>query len=146
MAPPTALTENADPAPLQRSLLAVAGQVAVARRAVAEYAERHGASNPANLVLAVSEAVSNAVVHAYVDAPAPGHVEIELQRHLDDGLILSVTDHGHGMRPRTDSPGMGVGLPLIATLAERFEVEAPVTGGTRLCMWFPAGSPGDVTA
>jgi anti-sigma regulatory factor (Ser/Thr protein kinase) len=86
----------------------------------------------------VSEAVTNAVIHAYSDAPAPGDVEVVAQRHLDDGLEVVVCDDGHGMKPRPDSPGVGVGLPLVATLAEQFEIEAREGGGTRLRMIFAA--------
>jgi hypothetical protein len=40
------------------------------------------------------------------------------------------------MMPRCDSPGIGVGLPLVATLAEDFQVEARLGGGTSVCMTF----------
>ena len=43
------------------------------------------------------------------------------------------------MQPRTDSPGAGLGLPLIANLAETFSVTAPAGGGTELSMTFPLG-------
>jgi signal transduction histidine kinase len=42
------------------------------------------------------------------------------------------------MRPRPDSPGAGLGLPIVAALAERMEVEGRPGGGTRLTMTFPA--------
>jgi hypothetical protein len=33
-----------------------------------------------------------------------------------------VVDEGRGILPRADSPGLGLGLPLIATLAESLEL------------------------
>ena len=69
-----------------------------------------GRSTPTGSRVAVSEAVTNAVVHAYVDAPAPGEVEVFAKRDPDDGLEVHVSDEGRGMMPRRDSPGIGVGL------------------------------------
>ena len=43
----------------------------------------------------------------------PGQVELEARRP-HGGLCLSVRDHGCGMEPRSDSPGAGLGLGLIA--------------------------------
>lgn len=39
-------------------------------------------------------------------------------------LEVEVRDHGVGMRPRRDSPGLGLGLPLIGTLASSVEVDS----------------------
>jgi anti-sigma regulatory factor (Ser/Thr protein kinase) len=50
-------------------------------------------------------------------------------------LLVSVADDGMGMRPRADSPGAGLGLPIIATLVDRFEVQQQ-RGGTRLLLGF----------
>jgi anti-sigma regulatory factor (Ser/Thr protein kinase) len=41
---------------------------------------------------------------------------------------LVVTDDGHGMSPRPDSPGLGLGLPLIASLADKMEIRSPERG------------------
>ena len=54
----------------------------------------------------------------------------------DNGLEIHVCDEGRGMMPRQDSPGLGVGLPIVAKLAERFKVEARPTGGTAVRMFF----------
>jgi serine/threonine-protein kinase RsbW len=131
MAPPT----------LARRFPAQADQVRLARREVEAYAREHGAVDPAGIALAVSEAVTNAVIHAYVDRPAPGDVEVLVERHPDDGLEIRVCDEGRGMMPRSDSPGLGVGLPLVAKLAQRFRVETRPTGGTAVSMVFPVRDP-----
>lgn len=124
------------PQPLARRFPAHADQIAAIRREFTAYGAEHGVADPAALRLALSEAVTNAVLHAYVDAPAPGEIEVIAVRHPGDGLEVRVCDDGRGMTPRPDSPGMGVGLPLVASLADRFEVEAKAGGGTRLRMTF----------
>jgi serine/threonine-protein kinase RsbW len=105
------------------------------RHAVAEVARRHGL--PASTVdaarLAASEAASNAVVHAYRDRPG----DLRLLARVQDGeLHLVIADEGGGMAPRTDSPGLGLGLPIIAQVSERFEI---VSGpeGTEIHLTFP---------
>jgi anti-sigma regulatory factor (Ser/Thr protein kinase) len=53
-----------------------------------------------------------------------------------DQLVVVVRDWGTGMRPRPDSPGLGIGLPTIASLANVFDVEAADGVGTLLRMHF----------
>jgi serine/threonine-protein kinase RsbW len=82
--------------------------------------------------LAVNEAVTNAVVHAY--AERDGQISITVA--LDSGeLTVTVADDGGGMVPRQDSPGLGIGLPLIAQLAERVDVHSN-DDGTQIRMSF----------
>jgi anti-sigma regulatory factor (Ser/Thr protein kinase) len=121
---------------LARRFPARADQVRLARREVEAYAREHGAVDPDGIALAVSEAVTNVVVHAYIDAPEPGDVEVFAERHPGDGLEIQVCDDGRGMRPRRDSPGLGVGLPIVARLAQRFRVETRPGGGTAVSMLF----------
>jgi serine/threonine-protein kinase RsbW/stage II sporulation protein AB (anti-sigma F factor) len=130
--------QDMDPAPLVRRFRAKPDQIRLARHEVAAYARQYGAADIDGIALAVSEAVSNAVLHAYIDDSEPGEIEVVAQRLPDDGLRVSVCDEGRGMRPRPDSPGLGLGLPLVATLAEQLEVQARPGGGTRVCMMFAA--------
>jgi serine/threonine-protein kinase RsbW len=89
--------------------------------------------------LAVTEACTNAVVHAYVGAE-PGTLTVSAELLDDDEprtLRIVVTDDGRGIVPRLDSPGIGFGLPIIAQVAEAFELRsAHGTGGTEVCMRF----------
>jgi anti-sigma regulatory factor (Ser/Thr protein kinase) len=85
--------------------------------------------------LCVSEAVSNAVQHAYREEDEPGSIEVRACRP-DGYLCLYVRDRGCGLAPRRDSPGMGLGLPLIAQAATQVEVREPADGGTELVMRF----------
>jgi anti-sigma regulatory factor (Ser/Thr protein kinase) len=111
--------------------------VGAARRAASVAARRAGAENGIldAVRLAVSEAVSNVVVHSYRDAKR-GEFTMAIEWE-DNALHVTVRDHGCGMQPRMDSPGAGLGLPLIASLADSFSVSEPPEGGTELSMTFP---------
>ena len=88
----------------------------------------------ADIALVVSEAMSNVINHAYVDVE-PG--EFRVTAELDgEHLELAVADDGSGMLPRADTPGLGLGLPLIASLVERFDVRTQPAGGTCLTASF----------
>jgi anti-sigma regulatory factor (Ser/Thr protein kinase) len=129
------------PSALARRFPAQPDQVRLARREVEAYAREHGAVDPSAIALAVSEAVTNAVIHAYIDEPLPGDVQVFAERHPGNGLEIQVCDDGRGMMPRSDSPGLGVGLPLLAKLAQRFHVETRASGGTAVSMFFPVHDP-----
>jgi serine/threonine-protein kinase RsbW len=110
------------------------------RRAVAEIAQRCGLPdwqvNAARL--AASEAASNAVIHAYRERAG----ELRLEAHVADGeLRLVIADEGAGLAPRSDSPGLGLGLPIIAHMSERFEI---ISGpeGTEIHLAFPCPQTG----
>ena len=92
-----------------------------------------------DVALAVSEAATNAVVHAYADRGDAGVIHVTAQR-ADGELTIVIADDGPGLVPRTDSPGLGLGLPIIATLVRRMEVVAE-GGGTQIHMVFDC--PGD---
>ena len=116
---------------------AAPASVAEARRALREAARARGAD--ARLVeamtLCVSEAVTNAVLHAYRGGSS-GDVELEIEQN-DGALVVHVKDSGVGMLPRLDSPGIGFGLPLIGRLASELSVHARKgDSGTELIMRF----------
>ena len=84
--------------------------------------------------LAVTEAASNVVRHAYA-GEEPGPIDVVV-RPTGDRLDVIVADRGRGMGPSPDVDGPGLGLPLIAALADSIEVkEAPIRGN-RLRMSF----------
>jgi anti-sigma regulatory factor (Ser/Thr protein kinase) len=117
---------------------AVDASVSLARAAVTRYLESAPTPSPPleDIRLALSEAVTNVVLHAYFLAGAPGDVRVEVE--FDEHQVrVSVEDDGRGLKPRQDSPGLGLGLPLIAALAERLQTDKSPSGGTRLGMWFP---------
>jgi anti-sigma regulatory factor (Ser/Thr protein kinase) len=115
----------------------VAASVAEARAAVTAFAQSAGATADAlaAVSLAVSEAVTNAVLHAYLDRDTPGTVEVRAHSE-DERVVVVVADEGRGMLPRTDSPGLGLGLPLIAQMTQSLEVHDRPGGGTEIRMSF----------
>jgi serine/threonine-protein kinase RsbW/stage II sporulation protein AB (anti-sigma F factor) len=107
------------------------------RHSLADFARGQGVAEDviAAAGLAVSEATTNAVVHAYASDDQPGSVAV--LAGIEDGqLWVTVCDEGRGMRPRPDSPGLGLGLPLIAQMAASFEVHERDSGGTEVRMRF----------
>lgn len=116
---------------------AVAASVSEARAAVTAFAQAAGASADAlaAVSLAVSEAVTNAVLHAYLDHETPGTVEVRARCEASH-VVIEVADQGRGMLPRTDSPGLGLGLPLIAQMTQSLEVHDRAGGGTEIRMSF----------
>ena len=122
---------------LQERLAASPENIAPLRRAVTGYASDHGTSERQleDVALAVSEAVSNAVLHAYIGR-VPGHVGIDAWI-ADERLHVIVSDDGGGMRPRADSPGLRMGLSLIGLVTDRLQVESRgAAPGTRVRMTF----------
>lgn len=123
-------------ASLRRSFPADPVAPSVARKALKDFLRAVGADpgTLSDVPLAVSEVVTNCVVHAYRDRPG-GPVAIEA-RQQGDRLVLSVADEGSGMAPRADSPGLGLGLPLVGRVAERVDITAQAGGGTLVKMSF----------
>jgi serine/threonine-protein kinase RsbW len=122
---------------MKETFPAEAPAAALARRAAGEFAAEEGADADtlAAVRLCVSEAVTNAVQHAYRGHGEPGPIEVEASRP-NGYLCLYVRDRGCGLAPRHDSPGLGLGLPLIAQAATAVEVREPADGGTELVMRF----------
>ena len=102
--------------------------VGVMRRRATAFAQSVGASMELTdaVGLAVSETVTNVVIHAYVGRE-PGRVSVRCQ---NDGerMIVEVIDEGVGVEARRDSPGVGHGLALVGALVQTLEV-APRSGG-----------------
>jgi serine/threonine-protein kinase RsbW/stage II sporulation protein AB (anti-sigma F factor) len=125
MSPPFAATYEAEP-----------HSVSIVRNQMAALARDCGLDEQGvnDVRLAVSEAATNALLHAYRgDTSGPIRVSAIMK---DSELLIAIRDEGSGCRPRTDTPGLGLGLPVIASVAKRLEVrdEDP---GTEVRMAFP---------
>ena len=85
--------------------------------------------------LVVTEACSNVVVHAYRGREEPGLMTVAIE---NPGAVLriSVRDNGIGLVPRVDSPGLGMGLPLMSQLADSLELRTLPQGGSEVRMHF----------
>jgi anti-sigma regulatory factor (Ser/Thr protein kinase) len=113
------------------------------RRRVERWAEQNALSTDAviDLQLALGEAVSNGVEHAYGAARDGGTVDVELQiRPPDRGPVTAVavrvSDHGR-WRPAPVLPSYrGRGLALIQQLAEDLQVSS-TRHGTEVCFEIP---------
>jgi len=113
--------------------------VPLLRESVAVFARERGVpeSRVDDMRLAVSEAVTNAVVHGFRERAEPGTVAVSVTVNDGEWIEVRVTDDGGGMAPRDDSPGPGLGLPLIHRLADRVDHRIPPGGsGTELLMRF----------
>jgi anti-sigma regulatory factor (Ser/Thr protein kinase) len=127
---------SASPVDRELCVPAQAATVSTLRAAASEAAARLGADEglQQTVALVVSEAASNAVLHAYRDADAPGEIRLSIAVDDQGRLCVSVADDGLGMAPRPDSPGLGIGLPLIAQLAD--DLQIITDGGTTMIMRF----------
>src|SRR5215217_2413828 len=83
--------------------------------------------------LAVTEACTNVVRHAYGDRA--GDIDVVV-RPRGRALEVIVADNGRGMGPSPDTSGPGLGLPLMAALADSLEIQGSATAGSRLMMSF----------
>ena len=125
---------------LDVSYPARSSQLAAIRHAVEDVARRLGADDLAvlRINLAVGEAATNVIVHAYRDRPAAeaGLLRLVVRAAGKSWLAVHVRDDGIGLIPRSDSPGLGLGLCLMAHETDRFEVRGAPGGGTEVVLRF----------
>jgi serine/threonine-protein kinase RsbW len=116
---------------------AVASSLSAIRHAVRAYAEMAGAAPAvvAAAVLAVDEAATNAIVHGYNGGASDRHVDIGAERN-GAWVRFAVGDDGGGLRPRRDSPGVGLGFAVIAQSADELELHEKPEGGIVVRMSF----------
>ncbi len=119
------------------SASAVPETVRALRSALVTFAAAAHVDDPplSEVRLAVSEALTNVVMHSYRDQPEPGPVEVTATL-LEDELRVVIADEGLGMRPRLDSPGAGLGLPIISSVANGLEIRPREPQGTELHLSF----------
>jgi anti-sigma regulatory factor (Ser/Thr protein kinase) len=124
---------------LRLYLSATAEEVPFARAAITRLCEHleFGDELTERIRLAVTEACTNCVLHAYdTSAHAATYVlDARLDQHV---MRVVVCDRGagvnHGQQSERDSPGLGLGL--IEELADSSDVSARPGGGTRVAMRF----------
>jgi serine/threonine-protein kinase RsbW len=121
---------------IELALPARAENIAIVRHALGGLGEVFGISERklSDIRLAVTEACSNAVVHAYPKG-SPGLMEVSTTM-VGDELSVMVRDWGAGIRPRPDSPGLGLGLSLMAALAEAVQLGHDTGEHTEVRMTF----------
>jgi serine/threonine-protein kinase RsbW/stage II sporulation protein AB (anti-sigma F factor) len=102
---------------------------------MAELAVRFGAGVD-DVKIAVSEAVANAVIHAY-RGREPGSVRVTGE-HRRGRLLVTVSDDGMGMTPNLGNPGLRMGIPLITKLCDDVRFSSS-DEGTVVSMSFATG-------
>lgn len=139
---------------MELTLPARAENIAIVRHALGGLGEAFEVPEEklSDIRLAVTEACANVVVHAYPNARGPstrrgwGLMEV-CATMQEEELVVTVRDWGGGIRPRSDSPGLGLGLSLIAALAQTVQLGHDQQEHTEVRMTFsiedePAGANG----
>ena len=123
-------------------LSCIPSNVGVARMAVATFAAGSGFTVPdvEEIKVAVSEAVSNAVLHAYPD----GSGEVVVRAFAEGGsLLVEVEDQGIGIRDlaKAREPGfttapdhMGLGFSFMESFMDDLSLESSPGRGTTVRM------------
>ena len=104
----------------------------------------------ADIKTAVSEAVTNAIVHGYGDAPGTVTVEARLRR--DGALEIEISDRGRGipdiekaMQPfyttQPEKERSGMGFSVMQTFMDEVKVTSEVGKGTSVFMKKKLGDP-----
>jgi serine/threonine-protein kinase RsbW len=131
------MSPEQDTARITRHAPAEPGEIARLRRAVAGLARRGGFAPERvdDIALAVSEVLTNSVVHAYHSAAEPGGVDVEAELR-DDAVHVTIADEGHGFARRRDSPGLGLGLAIAGMIADDLRIAPALPTGTRVSLRF----------
>jgi serine/threonine-protein kinase RsbW len=127
---------------MELSLPARAENIALVRHAFGALGEALAVDEQllSDVRLAITEACSNVVVHAYAGRE-PGPLEVDATLH-EDKLTVVVRDDGPGIAPHPGSPGLGLGLPLIASLSQSVELGRNEHDRTEVRMTFSlSGAP-----
>lgn len=116
-----------------RSWPAAPGQLTRIRRELTDWLAPLALSDDevAEIVLAVDEAVANAVCHAY-DPDETGSVELTLWTE-DDALYVEVVDHGRWRPPDEHPTEGGRGIPLMQHMADSVLIHHG-TGGSSVLL------------
>lgn len=87
------------------------------------------AARAADIRLALTEACTNAVQHAYPSPHSHGTMLVTFEAS-PEALIVSVLDNGGGLDGSTRNPGLGLGLSVIEAVADAVAIEGRQPGTT----------------
>ncbi|MQY29525.1 ATP-binding protein [Nocardia aurantia] len=128
---PTARTRSVDsPAPLRLTFPAQASALAPLRRALRQWLTQAGlnAERTADMVLAVTEACTNAVEHAY--GPEPGTIRVDADL-LGDELRIVIVDGGHWKTTSDSADNLrGRGLAIMRAVVPDTSISTSPAGTT----------------
>jgi stage II sporulation protein AB (anti-sigma F factor) len=118
---------------------ATAESVAPARQRMAVFLTDAGAApelvDDCRIVL--TEAVTNAVLHAYNGTP--GAIQVEFVIESDGAVSIAVADDGAGWQEDSARRTGGRGMGVIRSLTTRCDVVRRQCGGTEVRMWLGEG-------
>jgi serine/threonine-protein kinase RsbW len=122
---------------LKLSLPARSENLRTVRHAVSEFAASLGVAEDtlADLRLAVNEACSNVVRHAYDGEE--GEMEVEA-RPIGGCLLVTVQDQGRGLGGPSADPGSGLGMQVASAVSGSFALQQNAPG-TEVRLVFPIG-------
>src|SRR4051812_41395337 len=114
---------------------AIPASIHEARRLVDELCAQVGldGSARADVALAVSEAMTNAVCHGYRNGQT-GDIDVSATVEGAE-LVLIIRDYGVGPTPHPEAPGLGMGIQIMAELATECHV-VPARPGTAATLRF----------
>ena len=133
---------------IQIKLPALSVNESMARAAVAAFVSQldPGVTEIADIKCAVSEAVTNAIVHGYRDTPETGSITITVSILSGRAVKIEIKDKGCGIpdvgqarRPlyTTDAAGerSGMGFTVMESFTDALKVTSKVGQGTTVTMW-----------
>ena len=133
---------------IQIKLPALSVNEAMARAAVAAFVSQldPGVTEIADIKCAVSEAVTNAIVHGYRDTPETGSITITVSILSGRAVKIEIKDKGCGIpdvgqarQPlyTTDAAGerSGMGFTVMESFTDALKVASKVGQGTTVTMW-----------
>jgi stage II sporulation protein AB (anti-sigma F factor) len=133
---------------IQIKLPALSVNEAMARAAVAAFVSQldPGVTEIADIKCAVSEAVTNAIVHGYRDTPETGSITITVSILSGRAVKIEIKDKGCGIpdvgqarQPlyTTDAAGerSGMGFTVMESFTDALKVTSKVGQGTTVTMW-----------
>ena len=133
---------------MQIKLPALSVNESMARAAVAAFVSQldPGVTEIADIKCAVSEAVTNAIVHGYRDATETGSIAITVTILAGRAVRIEIKDKGCGIpdvgqarQPlyTTDAAGerSGMGFTVMESFTDALKVTSKVGQGTTVTMW-----------
>ena len=133
---------------IQIKLPALSINESMARAAVAAFVSQldPGVTEIADIKCAVSEAVTNAIVHGYRDTPETGSITITVSILSGRAVKIEIKDKGCGIpdvgqarQPlyTTDAAGerSGMGFTVMESFTDALKVTSKVGQGTTVTMW-----------